>query len=169
MGINFLLVYACLIWILAVILLVGDYSTFKKAKEIKSKYDLSHYTVFDYSKSAIILYAILILVATLTFIIGHQTIEMAIINAAILIMSGSELFTAKCNYKLYMNDKEIIYENDLYRIKNLKASKKVKRFGRNYEIATFDGKAFRVNKKVAEKIDNLIEARKEEKQARKKK
>lgn len=166
---KFLLVYACLIWILAVVLLVSDFATFRKAKEIKNKYDLSNYTVFDYSKSSILLYGILVLISTLTFIIGHQSLEMAIINGAILIMSGSELITAKCNYKLYMNDKDIIYENELYRIKNLKPSIKIKKFGRNYEFATFDGKTFHTNKKVAEKIDTLIEARKEEKQARKKK
>lgn len=168
MKFNFLLVYACLLWFLAIILISSDLATFKNGSKMKKNHDLSKYTVYDYSKNTMIIYGVLSVIVLLALVFGNQQLEMNIINLAIIAMTATEFITAKVNYKLYVNDKEIIYENEVYRIKNLKPAKKVKRFGKNYEITTFDGKAFSLNKTNAEIINSLIEEKREEKQARKK-
>lgn len=168
MEFSIFLLYALFLWVLAIVLIVGDVNLFKKNMNFKKEHDLSKYSIFDYKGKSLILYVVLMFFSILSFVL-NDSFDMKVINSAIFAMSLCESVTILFNSKLFYNEKEIIYEGDIYRIKSLKPAVKVKRFGRSYEINTFDGKVITVNEKTASLINTLIEEKKEEKQARKRK
>lgn len=168
MEFSLFLVYALFLWILAVVLIASDFNLFKKNMQLKKEHDLSKYSVLDYKGKTIILYVVLMIFAVISFFLNNS-LDMKVINSAIFAMALCEAVTVLFNSKLYYNDKEIIYEGEFYRIKSLKSTIKTKRFGKNFEVTTFDGKVLNVNQKVAELINTILEEKKEEKQSRKRK
>lgn len=168
MNFGLFTLYACFLWVLAIVLIVNDINMLRKSHAFKKEHDLSSYTMVDYGKNTMLLYLALIIFAVISFVI-NEDFDMKIINVAIFTMALCELVSVKLISQLYYNDKEIVYEGEVYRIKSLMPAKKVRRFGKNHEISTFDGRVLNVNQKVATIINGLIDDMKEEKQARKKK
>ena len=162
-------IYAAVMWIMTIFLAYSDYTIIKKTLEMKKTTDLSEYSVIDYSKSQKITFGIVLVFAISTMIISDVNLEYILINLAILAIAVAELISGIMVMKLYYNSKSIIYEGELIKIKNIKSLKKVKRFGKSFEISTYDGNQYMLNQKLAETIQSLIDQAKEEKVNRKKK
>ena len=158
-----MLIYAAVMWIMTIFLVYSDFQIIKKTVDMKKSTDLSEYSVIDYSKSQKITFSIVLVFAISTIIISEVNLEYILINLAIIIIAIAELISGMMVMKLYYNSKAIIYEGELIRIKNIKTIKKVKRFGKSYEIATFDGNQFMINEKLANTVQSLIDQAKEEK------
>lgn len=156
---NFMYTYAVIIWLMAILVVVSDLKNIKKVLTLLKNTDLSSYKLYDYSKTQKIIFSSMLLLSSLSTFLGFDDLVYVIINAAIILICFVEVFACSIIMKMYYNDKNIIYEGEIYRIKKIKSIKKVKKHGRNHEVTTFDGNVFNVYDKTAAFIQKLIDER----------
>lgn len=166
---KILYIYAALLWVMALFLISSDYKMIKQSNFLKKNTDLSEYTVYDYSKNHKILFGVILVLSIITSLAGLNDYSYFLINFAIIVISIVEIITGVKTMKLYYNTKSIIYDNEVIRLKSIKSIKKVKKFGRNFELTTLDGNHYMMNSKVADIIQQRLDEIKEEKNAKKKK
>ena len=166
---KILYIYAALLWVMALFLISSDYKMIKQSNFLKKNTDLSEYTVYDYSKNHKILFGVILVLSIITSLAGLNDYSYFLINFAIIVISIVEIITGVKTMKLYYNTNSIIYDNEVIRLKSIKSIKKVKKFGRNFELTTLDGNHYMMNSKVADIIQQRLDEIKEEKNAKKKK
>ena len=162
--------YGVLIWIMALFLFISDYKTLKKVQGLKKENDLSLYTKVDYSKKSKIMFGVLFfLTIAIMFTTPTTELHFILINSAIMFICVVEFICSFFTMQLYLGEKTFAYEGELYRYKSIKSIKKVKRFGRNTEVAFFDGNCIMVTEMIGTSIKERAEKQKEEKESRKRK
>ena len=162
-------IYAVVMWIMTGVLAFSDYDLIKKSLQLKKNTDLSKYKVYNYSKSQVIIFSIVLLISILTIFIVEIEFVFLLINVSVLVIGAIELITGLVVMKLYFNNKSIIYEGEIIKLKDIKAINKVKKLGKSNEILTYDGRSFMVNQAIADIVQSLLKEMKEEKVNRKKK
>lgn len=148
--------------VLGAFMIIVKYRENHKISAAKSKLDLSGFTKFNFSRSFVILYAVITALGITSIIYGYVINDLTTeaLGIVISMLFISEAIGARNRYQMYYNDYAFSVNGTIIRYKDIKDFEKI----RNIKIAwikihTFSGDTVSVSQKSYEIIYPIYESK----------